>query len=114
MDTSSFTNAQIDWKETPEAHVIQTDVPGMKKEEVKIEVEGKVIQICGERNVEKVDEKDKWHRVERRSGKFIRRFQMPENANLDAVNATMENGVLTITIPKEEKMPEVKAIQISG
>ncbi|XP_062074058.1 17.3 kDa class I heat shock protein [Humulus lupulus] len=115
-ETSAMVNARVDWKETPEAHVFKADVPGLKKEEVKVEVEeGRVLQISGERNVEKEDKNDTWHRVERSSGKFFRRFRLPENAKVDQVKACMENGVLTVTVPKEEvKKPDVKAIDISG
>ncbi|PWA35587.1 HSP20-like chaperone [Artemisia annua] len=63
----------------------------------------------------KEDKNDKWHRVERSNGKFTRRFRLPENAKMDQIKAGMENGVLTITVPKEEvKKPDVKSIQISG
>ena len=115
-ETSAFANARIDWKETPEAHIIKADIPGVKKEEVKVEVEeGNVLKISGERNKEKEEKNDKWHRVERSSGKFMRRFRLPENAKVDQVKAAMENGVLTVTVPKEEvKKPEAKAIEISG
>ncbi|KAL7600713.1 hypothetical protein Lser_V15G26547 [Lactuca serriola] len=83
-ETSALVNTRVDWKETPEAHVFKADLPGIKKEEVKVEVEDdRILQISGERNVEKEDKKDTWHRVERSSGKFTRRF--------------------TITIPKEDK-----------
>ncbi|KAI5386626.1 hypothetical protein KIW84_072960 [Lathyrus oleraceus] len=86
------------------------------KEEVKVEVEDdRVLQISGERSVEKEDKNDEWHRVERSSGKFLRRFRLPENAKMDQVKASMENGVLTVTVPKEEiKKPDVKVLQISG
>ncbi|XP_010273703.1 PREDICTED: 17.3 kDa class I heat shock protein-like [Nelumbo nucifera] len=116
LETSAFVNARIDWKETPEAHVFKADLPGLKKEEVKVEVdEGRVLQISGERSREHEEKDDKWHRVERSSGKFLRRFRLPENAKVDQVKASMENGVLTVTVPKEEaKKPEVKAIEISG
>ncbi|XP_009351164.1 18.2 kDa class I heat shock protein [Pyrus x bretschneideri] len=115
-ETTAIANTRIDWKETPEAHVFKADLPGIKKEEVKVEVEdGRVLQISGERSREQEDKNDKWHRVERSSGKFIRRFRLPENAKIDQVKAAMENGVLTVTVPKEEeKKPEVKAIDISG
>ncbi|XP_078446660.1 17.8 kDa class I heat shock protein-like [Wolffia australiana] len=114
--SSAFASTNIDWKETPEAHVFRADLPGVKKEEVKVEVEeGRVLQISGERSREKEEKTDRWHRVERSSGKFLRRFRLPENAKLDQVKAAMENGVLTVTVPKEEaRKPEVKAIEISG
>ncbi|KAH6769168.1 HSP20-like chaperones superfamily protein [Perilla frutescens var. hirtella] len=115
-ETSQFAATRIDWKETPEAHVFKADVPGLKKEEVKVEVEeGNVLQISGERSRDKEEKNDTWHRVERSSGKFLRRFRLPENAKMDQVKAAMENGVLTVTVPKAEvKKPEVKAIDISG
>ena len=115
-ETSAMVNARVDWKETPEAHVFKADVPGLKKEEVKVEVqEGRVLQIRGERNMAKEDKNDTWHRVERSSGKFLRRFRLPDDAKMDQVKASMENGVLTVTVPKEEiKKPDVKSIEISG
>ena len=115
-ENSAFVNARVDWRETPEAHVLKADLPGLKKEEVKVEIEdNSVLQISGERNVEKEDKNDTWHRVERSSGKFMRRFRLPENAKMDQVKASMENGVLTVTVPKAEvKKPDVKPIQITG
>ncbi|KAH7549413.1 hypothetical protein ACOSP7_025811 [Xanthoceras sorbifolium] len=116
QETSALVKTRVDWKETPEAHVFKADLPGLKKEEVKVEIEnGSVLQISGERNVEKEDKNDTWHRVERSSGKFSRRFRLPENVKKDQIKASMENGVLTVTVPKVEmKKPGVKAIEISG
>ncbi|KAI9121544.1 hypothetical protein K1719_008577 [Acacia pycnantha] len=115
QNNSAFVSTRVDWRETPEAHVFKADLPGLKKEEVKVEIEDdRVLQISGERNFEKEDKNHTWHRVERSSGKFMRRFRLPENAKMDQVKASMENGVLTVTVPKAEvKKPEVKAIQIS-
>ncbi|KAH0638970.1 hypothetical protein KY285_035556 [Solanum tuberosum] len=115
-EISAFANAKIDWKETPEAHIFKVDVPGIKKEEVKVEVEeGRILQISGERSREQEEKNDQWHRMERSSGKFLRRFRLPENAKTGEIKAAMENGVLTVTVPKEEekKKSEVKAIDIS-
>ena len=115
-ENTTFVSTRVDWKETPEAHVFKAELPGLKKEEVKVEIEDdRVLQIRGERNVEKEEKNDTWHRVERSSGQFMRRFRMPENAKMDEVKASMENGVLTVTVPKEEvKKPDVKSIKISG
>ncbi|EEF41875.1 18.1 kDa class I heat shock protein [Ricinus communis] len=113
---SAYVNTRIDWKETPQSHIFKADLPGLRKEEVKVEIEdNNVLQISGEKHVEKEDKNDTWHRVERSSGKFLRRFRLPENAKMDQIKASMENGVLTVTVPKVEvKKPEVKSIEISG
>lgn len=115
-DTAAFAGTRIDWKETPKAHVFKADLPGVKKEEVKVEVEeGRMLQISGERSKEQEEKNDRWHCVERSSGKFMRRFRLPENAKVDQVKAAMENGVLTVTVPKVEvKKPNIKSIDISG
>ncbi|KMT05264.1 hypothetical protein BVRB_7g174030 [Beta vulgaris subsp. vulgaris] len=115
-EVSQFATTRVDWKETPESHVFKVDLPGLKKEEVKVEVEeGRILQISGERSKEQEEKNDKWHRIERSSGKFLRRFRLPENTKIDEVKANLENGVLTVTVPKvEEKKPEVKSIDISS
>ncbi|KAK3163815.1 hypothetical protein QOZ80_1AG0008670 [Eleusine coracana subsp. coracana] len=112
-----LTNVRVDWKETPAAHVFKVDLPGVKKEEAKVEVEdGDVLVISGERPAREEAGKDEaWRHVERSSGRFQRRFRLPRGAKTDQVHAAMENGVLTVTVPKEEiKKPQVKAIEISG
>ncbi|XP_047057817.1 16.9 kDa class I heat shock protein 1-like [Lolium rigidum] len=115
-EMAAFANARVDWKETPEAHVFKADLPGVKREEVKVEVEdGNLLVVSGERSREKEVKNDKWHHVERSSSKFIRRFRLPENAKVEEVKAGLKNGVLTVTVPKvEAKKPEVKSIEISG
>ncbi|XP_015693664.2 17.9 kDa class I heat shock protein-like, partial [Oryza brachyantha] len=95
----------------PPAHVFKADVPGLKKEEVKVEVEdGNVFQISGERSKEQEEKMDTLHRAERGGGRFLRRFRLPENAKPEQIKASS-----TVTVPKEEaKKPDVKSIQISG
>lgn len=115
-DATAIANTQLDWKETPDAHIFKADLPGLRKEEVKIEVEdNRVLKISGERKKEEEQKNDQWHRIERSYGKFLRRFRLPENTKVDEVKASMENGVLTVTVPKQpQPKPEVKAIEISG
>ncbi|GAA0163507.1 chaperone [Lithospermum erythrorhizon] len=120
-ETTSFSPARVDWKETPESHMIMIDVPGLKKDELKIEVEeNRVLRVSGERKKEEEEEKkgDHWHCVERSYGKFWRRFRLPDNVDLDSVQAKLENGVLAISIkklsPDRIRGPRVVSIESGG
>ncbi|KAJ1690359.1 hypothetical protein LUZ63_014514 [Rhynchospora breviuscula] len=102
--TSAFATANLDWKETPNAHVFITDLPGVKTDEVKIEVEEeKVLKISGQRSKEAEEKGDKWHHIERSNEKFLRTVRLPPNANVDGMKAVMENGVLKVTVPKDQE-----------
>lgn len=68
--------------------------------------DGSVLQISGERSKGKEDKTDTWHRVERRCGSFVRRFRLPEKAESDGIKCGLENGVLTVTVPKKKETAE--------
>ena len=109
---SSETGTLSDWlpavdiTETPRSYLIKSDIPDVKKEDIKVTLHGGVLRISGERKLEK-DEKDKrHHRIERSFGSFMRMFTLPEDASSDGVKAECKDGVLTVTVPRTPK-PEV-------
>ena len=96
----------MDVRETPEAFVIEADVPGMKKEEVQIEVADNVVTLKGERWGQREENKKDYHLAERQIGSFRRSVAIPGGFDVGKVAAKFDNGVLTITLPKqEEKKP---------
>ena len=114
-DASAVASTNVDWKETPTEHVFKADLPGLRKEDVKVQIEdGRTLSISGQRQREEVQEADKWHRVERSSGSFMRKFRLPEDANLDHVTAKVDSGVLTVVVPKRERRNETRNIAIGG
>ncbi|KAK9165697.1 hypothetical protein Scep_000888 [Stephania cephalantha] len=112
-NTSKLLRTHVDWRETPETHVIRADLPGVKREEVKVQLveDDNVLEISGERKEEREEGSDTWHRAERRRGMFSRRFRLPENASADGISCVLEDGVLTVTVPKKETPPITRNIR---
>jgi len=73
-----------------------------------------VLTLEGERRHEKKEEGEKFHRVESSFGKFMRRFTLPEDAQIESIEAAFKDGALTVTIPKAApKSPKARVIQVS-
>lgn len=102
----------IDISETDDQFLISAELPGMKKEDIDISLENGRLSISGERSFEREQDGKKFHRVETKYGSFNRSFQLPDNVDENSINATYEDGLLNITIDKDEDKVK-KKIEIS-
>lgn len=94
----------VDIHETPESYVITAEVPGVKKQDIEVDVKDGILTFSGERKSEIKEEGDgnRVHRVERTYGRFLRSFTLPDNVNANMVKAHYDEGLLTITLGKEK------------
>ena len=99
--TSEF-KAACDLSETADAFQVRMDVPGIKPDDITVQVTGDTVHVSGERKEEKEDKGKTYHRVERRSGSFSETVVLPSAVNDEKVQAEFHEGVLTITLPKTE------------
>ena len=104
----------LDIVETPEEYVIQVEVPGITKENVKVNVMDGILRIEGERRQEKEEKGKKFHRIERCYGTFLRTFGLPEYVDETQVRAEFKEGILTIRLPKTQKAkPKTVEIKVT-
>ena len=94
----------LDLSETPEAFLVEVTVPGLKAEDLNITIENNVLTISGEVRQEQESKDRNYHRVERRFGSFQRSISLPNRVKADAIGASLENGVLHLSIPKAEEI----------
>jgi len=106
---------EIEVFERDEKFVVRVDLPGLTKEDVKIEVTHDELTIEGERKLEKEEKKEGLHRTERTYGRFYRRLWIPEHVKAENAVAAFKNGVLEIEMPAIA-VPEVKkrTVAITG
>lgn len=102
----------IDISETDAAYLIKAEIPGVKKEDVKVTIQDGMLTIQGERKMEKEEKGKKFHRVERSYGSFVRSFRIPDNANENSVKAEFKDGMLNVTLAKSAKA-KAKSIDVS-
>jgi HSP20 family protein len=94
--------------------VVRLDLPGLTKDDVKIEVTDKLLTIWGERKEEKEDRREGLFRTERSYGSFYRQLPLPEAAKTEDAAATFDNGVLEITMPAIKVEPAIRKLEIKG
>jgi len=90
----------VDIHEEKERFVLRADLPGVSPDDIDVNMENGVLSLAGERNAESSDEIDGLKRFERVSGKFYRRFNLPESADAEGISARCAMGILEISIPK--------------
>lgn len=103
---------KVDIKDTETAYVLEADLPGLKKEDLRLEFENDRLTIAVERDEQFKAEKENYLRQERRWSSMSRTFVF-ENVNHEQISAEYENGVLKVTLPKRESKPRAKRIKIS-
>jgi HSP20 family protein len=91
----------VDIEENKDAYLVKAELPGVKKEDVSVNIDNGVLTIKGEKKSEIKDKKQ--HRVECSYGSFVRSFTLPQTVKAEKVEAEYKNGILNLTIPKSEE-----------
>lgn len=93
-------NPSVDLYETTDAFILEADLPGVKSDDIKVEVQNGDLVLQGWRSLEKSHTDGRFHTMERSSGHFMRRMKLPETVEKDAIQAEFRDGVLRVTLPK--------------
>ncbi|XP_062154242.1 17.4 kDa class III heat shock protein [Alnus glutinosa] len=117
-DNKGMSNIPVDILDTPKDYIFYMDVPGVPKSDIQVTVVDEktlVIRSGGKRKREDGEEEGcKYLRLERRATqKLLRKFQLPENANVSAVTAKCENGVLTVVVGKLPPPAKAKSVEVA-
>jgi HSP20 family protein len=102
----------VDVLESKDTYVIRAELPGMKREDINLEVKDGTLTLSGERKSEETAEGVEYRHVERVNAKFWRSFSLPETVKHDAIEATYKDGVLEVRVPKAEEV-KPRHIEIS-
>lgn len=104
---------KVDIVETSEAFEVQLAVPGLNKEDFNIELNDNYLTVSGERKFSNEKNEKSYHAIETHYGSFSRSFSLPENVDASKINAKYNNGILELTIPKDEKKALKQTIKVS-
>jgi HSP20 family protein len=102
----------VDIREEDSRYLLIADIPGVKREDVDVTLEDGVLTVKGKRAAETGETREGFHRKERTHGAFMRQFTLPDTVNTNDIRASVNDGVLEIEIPKQDK-PEPKKIAIN-
>jgi len=104
------TSATTEWRpavdiiEDKEQFILRADVPGVEPNDIDVSMDAGVLTISGGRQDESQDDATGAQRIERASGRFMRRFTLPETANAEGITAKTSNGILEVAIPKQAEI----------
>jgi HSP20 family protein len=104
---------KVDVAETKDAFEIHLAAPGLNKEDFKIELNDNFLTISGERKFKEEKEERNFLAIETQYGSFSRSFTLPENVDATKINAKYNNGILELTIPKDEKKALKQTIKVN-
>ena len=103
---------KVNTREGEFAYHIDVDLPGVKKDDIKIDVHDNILTIHGERNYKEEIKEEDYYKVETSFGKFQRQFTLPDNVDVENISASSNDGVLEVVVPKLEKAVEKKTIEV--
>ncbi len=104
---------RVDIVEADKAFEIHVAVPGMNKEDFKLDLNDSLLTISGERKFTKEKKENSFHSIETQYGSFSRSFTLPENVDANNISAKYVNGILEITVPKDEKKTLKTTIKVN-
>ena len=103
----------VNTREGEHAYHVEVDLPGVKKDDIDVDVKDNMVTISGERKTKKEVKEEDYYKVESSYGKFERSFTLPENVDVENIHAESQDGVLEVVIPKLEKVKkQSKKIEI--
>jgi HSP20 family protein len=105
-------NPKVNTREGESAYHIEVELPGIKKDDVEIKVDGNILSISGERNLKDDVKEENYHRVESKYGYFSRSFTLPQKVDIENIHAQSDNGILEVVIPKLTVDTTSKKIEI--
>lgn len=103
----------VNTREGEFAYHIDADLPGIDKNDIKVDIHKNVLTISGERKIKEEIKEEDYYKVETSFGKFSRSFTLPDNADIENISASGDNGVLEIVIPKLSEEKNKKIIKIN-
>ncbi len=108
---SAFTPI-VNTREGEFAYHIDVDLPGVKKEDINVDIDNGKLTISGERNIKEEVKKEDYYKIETSFGKFQRMFTIPEDVDTENIVATSDNGVLEVVLPKVEMGKSRKKVEV--